>query len=47
MLYSLMGTCKLNDINPFARMKDTLKKIAQYPINRVGELLPHKYKVIL
>jgi transposase len=43
MLYSLMGTCKLHDINPFNWMKDTLEKIAQYPINRIGDLLPHKY----
>jgi len=45
--YSLAGTCKLNVINPFTWMKDTLEKIAQYPINRIGELLPHKYKAIL
>jgi transposase len=43
MLYSLMGTCKLHNINPFNWMKDTLDKIAQYPINRIGDLLPHKY----
>jgi transposase len=43
VLYSLMGTCKLHDVNPFNWMKDTLDKIAQYPINRIIDLLPHKY----
>jgi transposase len=43
MLYSLMGTCKLHDVNPFNWLKETLEKIAQYPINRIGDLLPHKY----
>jgi len=27
MLYSLMGTCKLNGINPFIWLKDVLQKI--------------------
>jgi hypothetical protein len=43
MLYSLMGTCKLHNINPFNWLKNTLEKIAQYPINRISDLLPHKY----
>jgi|GEM_PF-6018831 len=33
--------------NPFTRMTDVLEKIAQYPINGIGELLPHRYKLIL
>jgi transposase len=43
MLYSLLGTCKLHDINPFTWLKETLDKIAQQPINRIGDLLPHNY----
>ncbi len=41
MLYSLMGTCKLHDINPFIWLRDTLEHIAQHPINRIAELLPN------
>lgn len=45
MLYSLLGTCKLHDINPFTWLKETLDKIARQPINRIGDLLPHKYSL--
>ncbi len=41
MLYSLMGTCKLHDINPFIYLKDVLTRIATYPVNKVSDLLPH------
>ena len=42
MLYSLMATCKLNDINPAEWLKSTLTAIANHPINRIEELLPIK-----
>lgn len=44
ILYSLLGTCKLHDINPFVWLKDILIKIPTYPINKIEELLPHKWK---
>ncbi|RXK85270.1 IS66 family transposase [Filimonas effusa] len=43
MLYSLLGTCKLNDINSFAWMKDVLERIAMHPINQISQLLPHNW----
>lgn len=44
MMYSLMGTCKLNNINPYDWLKDVLDKINNWPVNKVSELLPHKWK---
>jgi transposase len=44
MLYSLMGTCKLNGLHPFEWLRDSLQKINDYPINRIHELLPIKPK---
>jgi len=41
MLYSLMGICRLHDINPFSWLKNVLEIIPSYPINRIHELLPH------
>lgn len=46
MLYSLLGTCKLHDINPFEWMKAVLEKIPAHPINKIHELLPHHYNPI-
>jgi len=41
MLYSLLGTCKLQGINPFTWLKEVLQTIPNYPINKIKDLLPH------
>lgn len=41
MLYSLIGTCKMHNVNPTLWLKDVLTVINDFPINRVKELLPH------
>lgn len=43
MLYSLLGTCKMHGIEPYGWLKDVLKQIAGHPINKIHELLPHRY----
>jgi transposase len=43
MLYSLLGTCKLHGINPFVWLRDILQRIGNHPINRIEEMLPHKW----
>jgi hypothetical protein len=40
VLYSILGTAKLNDINPKVYLTAVLKRIGNHPINRVDELLP-------
>lgn len=44
MLYSLLGTCKMHNIEPYTWLKEVLQIIPQHPVNRVKELLPHHYK---
>lgn len=39
-IYSLIGTAKLNGINPEKYLGDVLSRIADHPINRIDELLP-------
>lgn len=45
MLYSLLGTCKLNGINPFIWLRETLRRIATHPINKIEELLPQNFRL--
>ncbi len=42
MLYSFLGTCKRNEINPFEWLRSLLDKIPTHPINRISELIPGK-----
>jgi transposase len=44
MLYSLLGTCKMHGIEPYAWLKNLLETIATHPINKIKELLPHNSK---
>ncbi len=39
-MYSLLGTAKLNGLNPYAWLKDVLTRLPSHPSNRVAELLP-------
>jgi transposase len=40
IIYSLLGTAKLNGLNPQAYLTHVLTHIADHPINRIDELLP-------
>jgi transposase len=46
MLYSLLGTCKLHNINPFVWLRDVLQKISSHPINKIVILLPHHWQLM-
>jgi hypothetical protein len=38
--YSLLATCKLNNIEPFGWLKTTLETIPDYPTNQLHKLIP-------
>uniref|UniRef100_UPI001FCE79CD transposase domain-containing protein n=1 Tax=Escherichia coli TaxID=562 RepID=UPI001FCE79CD len=39
-LYGLIGTCRLNGIDPEAYLRHILSVLPEWPSNRVDELLP-------
>jgi transposase len=43
MLYSLVGTCKMHNVNPFNWLREVLTIIPSYPVNKIKDLLPHNY----
>ena len=43
-IYSLIGTAKLNDVDPQAWLADVLRSIADHPASRLDELLPWRWK---
>ena len=44
VIYSMMACCKLNKINPREWLTDVLRRLPAYPVNRVVELLPHRWQ---
>lgn len=43
MLYSFMGTCKINNVNPFEWLKDILIRMPAQPVNKLEEFLPNNW----
>lgn len=40
MIYSFLGTCKINNIEPYGWLKNTLQRLPDHSIQKLDELLP-------
>ena len=45
-IYTLIGTAKLNDVDPRAWLADVLRRIADHPASRLHELLPWNWRTL-
>ena len=44
VMYSLIVTAKMNDVDPQAWLTDVLARIAEYPVQSLDELLPWNWR---
>jgi transposase len=44
IIYSLIVTAKMNDIDPQAWLADALARIADHPVHKLDELLPWNWR---
>jgi transposase len=44
MMYSFLGTCKINDVEPFAWLSKVVSRIPDQSIKQLEELLPQNFK---
>jgi hypothetical protein len=44
LLYSLVVSCKLAGVDPFAYFRDVLMRIHTHPAERIAELIPREWK---
>jgi transposase len=44
LMYGLIATCKMNEVDPQAWLADVLRRIADHPARRIDELLPWNWK---
>jgi hypothetical protein len=46
IIYSLVATCKINNINPYDYFNTVLPKVATYPANKIADLIPTNWNSI-
>jgi len=42
MMYSMLATCKINELEPFEWLRDVITRIPDHPANKLDELLPRQ-----
>ena len=43
MIYSLLGTCKKNNVDPYAWLRDVLTRLPDHKANQLDQLLPNNW----
>jgi len=46
LVYTFMGCCKMNQVEPFAWLSDTLSRLPDMKISKIGELLPTNWSTV-
>ena len=43
-LYGLMGSCRLQGVNPYEWLRDVLERVRDHPPDRMADLTPRNWK---
>jgi hypothetical protein len=43
-IMSLIGSAKMNGLDPYAYLRDVLERLPTQPARRIDELLPHRWQ---
>ena len=46
IIQSLLTTCRLHDVDPYAYLVDVLQRVALHPAREVGQLTPRCWKAL-
>jgi transposase len=46
VFYTLIETCRLNDVDPRAWLADVLIRVADHPAHHIAEMLPWNWKTL-
>ena len=46
VLLTLVQTCKAQQVDPFAYLRDVIERVSTHPISRIDELTPRRWKEI-
>jgi hypothetical protein len=44
IIYSLIASCKLSEIDPFEYLRDVLERVSTHPASKIAELTPSGWK---
>ena len=44
LMYSLLGTCKLHGIEPYAYLRDMIGRNPEHKANKINKLLPYNWQ---
>jgi transposase len=44
LIYSLLGTCKLHGVEPYAYLRDVVARIPEHKANKLSKLLPYNWQ---
>jgi hypothetical protein len=47
LFYSLVGSCKMNGVEPYAWLKEMFNILQDYPANKIHQLLPNHPKMMV